>query len=147
MATTIQTSIRIAATPEKVWNVLTDFSAYSEWNPFIRSLKGDVKTGNRIHIQLTPPGQKGMAFEPKVLAYQKNQKLEWLGNLLFPGILDGAHCFELIGNADGTTTFIHSERFKGILVPFLKKMLNGPTLDGFRQMNEALKQRVESFPL
>jgi hypothetical protein len=145
MATTIQTSIQIQATPERVWEILTDFAAYPEWNPFVCSLTGDVKTGNRIRVQLTPPGQKGMVFQPRVIAYDPNQKLEWLGNLFFRGIFDGAHRFELIANEDGTTTFIHSERFKGILVPFMKKMLNGPTMEGFKAMNEALKHRTETF--
>jgi hypothetical protein len=84
-----------------------------------------------------------MTLKPRVLAFDRQQKLEWLGHLLFPGIFDGAHRFELIDHGNGTTTLVHSERFKGILVPFMKKMLNGPTLDGFRLMNEAVKQRAE----
>jgi uncharacterized protein YndB with AHSA1/START domain len=31
MATTIQTSIQIQATPEQVWNILTDFAGYPDW--------------------------------------------------------------------------------------------------------------------
>lgn len=143
MATTITTSIHISATPERIWDSLTDFAAYPQWNPFIRSLEGEAKPNSRIRVQLVPPGQKGMVFRPRVVAFDRNQRFEWLGHLLFPGLFDGKHCFELIANEDGTTTFIQSEVFRGILVPFLKKMLHGPTLEGFRQMNEALKKRVE----
>lgn len=143
MATTITTSIRIAATPERIWDSFTDFAAYPQWNPFIRSLEGEVKPNGRIRVQLVPPGQKGMTFRPRVVAFDRNSRFEWLGHLLFPGLFDGKHRFELIANEDGTTTFIQSEDFRGILVPFLKKMLHGPTLDGFRLMNEALKERVE----
>jgi hypothetical protein len=143
MAKTITTSIRIAAPPEKVWNILTDFASYPEWNPFVRSLEGEVKTGNRILVKIVPPGQKGMTFRPRVLAFDRNRRFEWLGHLLFPGIFDGAHSFELIRHEDGTTTLVQAERFRGILVPFLKKTLNGPTLNGFRQMNEAMKERAE----
>jgi hypothetical protein len=140
---TIQTSIQIQATPQQVWNILTDFDGYPDWNPFVQSLKGNVKPGEHISVHIAPPGQKGMTIKPTVLAFEPQQKLEWLGHLLFPGIFDGAHRFELIDHGNGTTTLVHSERFKGILVPFLKKMLNGPTLDGFRLMNEAVKQRAE----
>jgi hypothetical protein len=143
MATTIQTSIQIQATPEQVWNILTDFAGYPDWNPFVHSLTGNIKPGEHITVHIVLPGKKGMTLKPRVLAFDRQQKLEWLGHLLFPGIFDGAHRFELIDHGNGTTTLVHSERFKGILVPFMKKMLNGPTLDGFRLMNEAVKQRAE----
>lgn len=145
MATSIQTSILIQASPERVWTVLTDFTSYPDWNPFVRSLKGTVKAGERIQVQLVPPGQKGMAFQPRVQVFEANRRFQWLGHLIFPGLFDGAHSFELVAQPDGTTLFIQSEAFKGMLVPFLKKMLNGPTAEGFRAMNAALKARVEQL--
>ncbi len=44
MATEIKTEILISASPEKVWAILNDFGNYPNWNPFITSLTGDVKT-------------------------------------------------------------------------------------------------------
>lgn len=144
MATTIRTSIRIQAPPQRVWQVLTDFSGYESWNPFIRSLKGEVAVGKKIEVHIVPPGQKGMTFRPHVKVFEREKHFEWLGRLLFPGLFDGRHGFELIAGSDGTTTLIQSETFRGILVPFLKKMLNGPTIEGFNRMNEAVKQRSEA---
>jgi hypothetical protein len=80
-----------------------------------------------------------------VLQFAQEQRFEWLGHLLFPGLFDGKHSFELIAHGDGTTTLVQSEAFRGILVPFLKKMLNGPTTEGFNRMNEAVKQRAEAY--
>ena len=34
---TLQASIQIASTPQRVWAVLTDLPAYRRWNPFIIS--------------------------------------------------------------------------------------------------------------
>ncbi|MEZ5059144.1 MAG: SRPBCC domain-containing protein [Saprospiraceae bacterium] len=134
----IRTEIQINATPEKVWNVLTDFSAYPEWNPFVKKLEGEVEVGKVIKVALP-----GMNFKPLVLKFETNKELRWLGHLFFKGLFDGEHSFTLIDNQDGTTTFIHAENFAGILVPVFKKMLLNDTKPGFEKMNEALKERVE----
>jgi len=64
-----------------------------------------------------------MTFTSKVLAFETNKKFRWLGHLLFAGLFDSKHKFELIDNNNGTTTFIQSESFKGIPVSLLKKCL------------------------
>ena len=139
----IKTQITIEATPDRVWEVLTDFEKYSGWNPFIKSIQGKVQTGEKIIVRLEPPGAKGMTFKPRVLAFDKNKQFRWIGHLFFPGLFDGEHRFELIDNGNGTTTFIQAEKFKGILVRMLSKMLDGSTLNGFKAMNERLKIEVE----
>jgi hypothetical protein len=143
MAREIRTEIIINAPAGKVWKILTDFNAYPQWNPFINTLTGDVKVGNKIKVKITPPDASAMKFTPKVLTFDENRKLSWLGHLLIPGIFDGEHIFELIANADGTTTFIHRENFKGILVPLSKKMLEVNTRNGFIEMNNKLKELAE----
>jgi hypothetical protein len=139
----IKSEIQIHATPERIWKILTTFEKYPTWNPFIKSIQGDVKVGSRIIARLEPPEGKGMTFKPTVLVFEQNKEFKWIGRLLFPGIFDGEHRFELIDNGDGTTTFIQAERFKGILVRMLSKMLDGSTLNGFRAMNQKLKEEAE----
>lgn len=106
----IHTSIIIHATPDRVWNILTDTDRYPEWNPFIRSIRGELKEGNRITARI----QK-MTFKPMVLVYEKNRTLEWLGSLYIKGLFDGKHRFRITDNGDGSVTFEQSEVFKGIL--------------------------------
>lgn len=143
MAKEIKTEILINATAEKVWSILTNFENYPNWNPFIKSIKGDVKVGNKITARIEPPEAKGMTFKPKILTLETNKELSWLGRLLFAGLFDGEHKFELIDNRNGTTTFKQSEKFKGILVPFFKKQLDNNTKKGFEEMNRKLKELAE----
>lgn len=137
------TEITINAAPEKVWSVLTDFENFPNWNPFIKSLTGDVAVGNQIKVLLEPPGGKAMTFNPIVLAYTPNKEFRWIGKLFLKGIFDGEHKFELIANNDGTTRFIHSEKFSGLLIPLFGKMLDVDTKNGFIEFNEKLKERAE----
>jgi hypothetical protein len=140
MAKEIKTEIIINGTPAKVWLILTDFDNYSTWNPFIKSIIGNVKVGNKITTKIKPSETKEMTFKPKVLTYQVNKEFSWIGHLLIPGLFDGKHTFELIDNGNGTTTFRQSEKFKGILV----WMFNAEnTKKGFEKMNEKLKIMAE----
>lgn len=141
----IRTSITINATPKMVWAVLTNFAAYPEWNPFITQLTGTPAIGNTIEAHIQPPGASAMKFTPTVLGFEPEKEFRWLGKLLVRGLMDGEHRFFLIENTDGTTTFEHGERFSGLLVPFLRKMLAGPTVQGFVAMNNALATRCEAL--
>lgn len=138
-AAKLSTEITINASIDKVWKILTDFDNYAEWNPFIKSIEGDVIAGNKIDVEID-----GMKFRPKVLQYDENSQLVWIGRLGLPGIFDGKHSFKLLANEDGTTTFIHSEQFKGLLVPFFKKKLMTDTKNGFLTMNNKLKELAEN---
>jgi hypothetical protein len=135
--------ISIKAKPDRVWTVLTDFTSYPLWNPFIKAVNGIPETGKQIEVSIQPPGEKAMVFSPVVLVYDKAKEFRWIGKLGFSHLFDGEHAFILQENREGNTDFIQMERFRGILVPFLKGMLDTNTLSGFQAMNEALKKRCE----
>lgn len=138
MALEIKTSIKIEATPQKVWNQLLDFESYPEWNPFITEISGKTIKGERINIQAG-----GMKFKPTVLVHKENREFKWLGSLLFKGLFDGEHRFVLEEDSNGNTILYHSEQFQGILVPIFKNKLLENTKANFEKMNEALKNEVE----
>ena len=137
----ITTSIKIAASPKKVWDILTDFSAYKDWNPFLTSIEGDFKVGKQVKITAG-----GMPLEPLVLAYEPEKEIRWLGKLFFKGIFDGEHIFQIIDNQDGSSTFKHNEQFSGILVPLFAQKLDTDIRANFEEMNRRLKQLAEETP-
>jgi hypothetical protein len=138
MAFKIETEIKIEANPSAIWEKLVAVEKYPDWNPFIKSIKGNLKPGEKIKVDLG-----GMQFNPKVLIFENNKEFKWLGHIFFKGLFDGEHQFKIIENNDGTCTFTHAEKFKGILVPFLKRMLETETKSQFETMNLALKKEVE----
>jgi hypothetical protein len=137
----IETAVDIAAPPRTVWDVLVDFAAYPDWNPFIRRLQGEARNGARLEVTVQPPGSRAMTFKPTVLAAEPGRELRWLGRVLLPGLFDGEHSFRLERTAGGCRLH-HDETFRGILVPLFGKMLEN-TEHGFTALNHALKQRVE----
>jgi hypothetical protein len=138
----LQASIEISTSAERVWQILTDFAAYPDWNPFIRRISGSPEPGARLEVRLEPPGARAMTFRPRVIAAQPNRELRWLGQLFVPGLFSGEHLF-LIEPIDVTRVrFVQRERFGGVLVPFTRKTL-AATRTGFEHMNLALKSRSE----
>ncbi|MDX1940834.1 MAG: SRPBCC domain-containing protein [Saprospiraceae bacterium] len=139
----IQTEIIINASAEKVWNILTDFAKYHEWNPFIRSSEGEAKVGTKLKNTMHLEGQKPQTFTPTILEVTPNQSFRWLGSLFFKGLFDGEHYFRLEPINEHQVKFLHGENFSGILVGMVMKMIGAATQQGFLQMNEALKARAE----
>ncbi len=140
----IHTEIEIDAPASEVWRVLTDFAAYPEWNPFVRRADGEARVGARLHVYIQPSGGKGMSFRPTVLVADPDREFRWLGRLWLPGLFDGEHSFVIEPMGEGRVRFIQRERFRGLLVPLLSKMLDVGTRQRFEEMNRALKLRCES---
>ena len=140
MTKEIKTEVIIDTNPEKVWKILTNLSEYPNWNPFIKKLEGNLKIGEKLKVIIQPENSSKMIFNPRVLEYKEGKTLKWKGKFIINGLFDGTHSFELIDNKNGTTTFIQSEIFKGILVNFFNL---DNTKKGFEKMNAELKTQSE----
>jgi len=140
LAKEIRTEIEIEASAERVWNLLTDFAHFPEWNPFIRQVKGSASTGNQLTVTIQPPGGKTMTFKPHVLDAEPNRQLRWIGRVLIRGLFDGEHSFGIEPLGENRVRFTHRERFSGLFVPFFS---TGRSQQGFEEMNKALKTRAE----
>lgn len=144
MTTTLHTEIEIAATPERVWSVLTDFASFPDWNPFIPRLDGEAAVGARLDTDLRPPGGRGMRFRPTVLAATPGRELRWLGHAGPPGLFDGEHAFRIEPLGPERVRFVQEERFSGLLAPLVLRFAEAGTRAGFEAMNRALKVRAEA---
>jgi hypothetical protein len=139
----LRTEIKIQASAEQVWQILTDFASFPQWNPFIRQAKGEAKAETRLEIYIQPSGTKGMTFKPLVLNAEPNRELRWLGHLLMSGLFDGEHIFTIETLEPNHVRFIQHEIFTGLLVPLFASKLDSDTRRGFEEMNHALKARAE----
>jgi hypothetical protein len=140
----IETEIMIDADVKKVWTVLTDFEKHPNWNPFIKSIKGELVVGQNLTVSIKPPDGNGMTFKPEILKIEPGKEFRWKGKLGIKGIFDGEHYFILEETKKGQTRFIHGEKFSGALVWMMEKALSKTKL-GFELMNESIKKECEGL--
>jgi hypothetical protein len=138
----IRTEIEIDAPPAAVWAALTDFGGYPEWNPFIISAEGTLAVGEILTLCMVLGGGKPQTFTPSVRAVRKNAELVWFGALRRSWLFSAEHRFALTGVGSGTRV-VHSEVFRGLLVPLLRNTIDR-TERAFRAHDSALRDRVES---
>ena len=139
----IVTEVEIAASPSRVWSILTDLDHFSEWNPFISEATGVVQEGAGLKVHIAPPGGKPMTFTPRVTRVVPEREFRWLGRLLMPGLFDGEHIFEIKPLGENRSSLVQREEFRGLLVPLLWSSLDTRTRQGFNDMNAALKVKAE----
>jgi hypothetical protein len=140
----IRTEIIIKANKEKVWNILTDFENYENWNPFIIKSSGKAIKGNKLKNTMLLD-EKKRTFKPKVLKVEKYKYFDWLGYLFFKGLFDGHHYFKIEELDNEHIKLTQGENFSGILSKMILKSIKEKTTSNFVKMNNALKDKVEAL--
>lgn len=128
-----------------VWKVLTDLSAYGQWNPFVIRAKGRLEVGNRLQMVVKIPGGPLLPLYPIVESFETNRVIAWKGSLMLPGLFDGVHRLGIEPLDAVRTRFVQTENFSGALEPVLGDYISRKAEKGFTLMNEALKRRVEQW--
>lgn len=142
-AVSITATTDIAASPERVWQVLIDTASYPEWNPFVQRLDGELSVGSRLRVDLQPNEKKPTTMKPMVVEAKAGRSFTWLGRVGLPGVLDGRHTFT-VEPTPGGSRLVQHERLSGMLTPLLRTMLTVETPAAFEASNDALAARALS---
>jgi hypothetical protein len=136
----INTEITIDATPEEVWEALTDLDSYPNWNPYHVSVRsrGALDSGRRLEVDIHKPNGERVKIKPRVLRMEPLRELTWGGGIA--GVFWGEHRFVLEPSRDGIR-LIHSEDFTGFAVRYAGL---DAVEEGYVLMNDALKSYVEA---
>ena len=138
----LRTEIEIQATPEKVWQVLTDLDRYPEWNPFIHHAIGSARLGEKVDITF-PSGSKDMTLHCTVIRADPPRELCWKYHVFHPGLWSGEHSFTIEPLGADRVRFIDLEIFTGLLIPLQAKDIDTNSRRDFESMDKALKARLE----
>ncbi len=137
------TEVWIDRPPTAVWPVLTNTAAYPSWNPTINHIDGPLREGASIRVT-THIRRFGInTYRGEVLTVEPFRELRWQGSHPIPGLFAGERSFRL--EASGTRThLIQTEQFTGLLVGRLTESLFADTAYQMNDLDQALKERVET---
>lgn len=140
----IHTETTIEADAAAVWRVLTDFSAYDEWNPTLVRARGSAEIGERLRLYHSLPTGFGVPFRPRVTVVEPERELRW--RVTVGSVLAAEHVVSIVptdGEGD-RVRLVQREEVEGPLAVPAMGLLGGAIRDGLEAMNDALATRVEA---
>lgn len=135
----IRAEVVIASTPQRVWQVFTDFAAYPIWNVFLVRVTGEGKEGEELEIRVQLPGAKVAPYRAKVLKVDAEKELRWK----WSGFLKGEHVFTLEPVGAYMARFTQKVEFGLFAGALADKEVAAKTVEMFGHMHRALKARCE----
>jgi hypothetical protein len=132
----------IDAPPSVVWEVLTDFPRYAEWNSFVVDCRSTLVPGEPIDLRV------------KIFAKPQDQR-EWMTEHVpgrrfayrmkpFPlGALRSARSHDVEDLGNGRTRYRSHFELAGWLLPVVRIVLGARLEQGFAAMSVGLKDRAE----
>jgi len=140
----INTEITINAPKKIIWNILTDFPAYSEWNPFLIKVIGEASPNGNVFFIAKSEG----AIVPilaNIMEYEFEKKFSWGGPPLtwFKSIFGAEHFFIIEEISPTQCRFKNNERMEGVVADAMWALIE-KSERAYHEMNKALKKRAEA---
>ena len=134
-----ETSTTINAAPGRIWSILTDVSAYPEWDPSCEKILGSVFLAAKLEVFSTlAPGR---AFSVRVTQLVPNELMTWSGGLPL-GLFRGVRTFRVRETGADTTQFTLREVLSGPMLNVIRSHLPDMS-EPFDKFAKGLKQRAE----
>ncbi len=137
---TFRTSIKINASPEVIWAILTNARGWTDWNTTVDRVEGTIAPGEKItvHAKVNP----GRAFPVKVTEFIPGQRMVWTGGMPL-GLFKGVRTYTLAKQSGSSVEFAMREDYSGPMAPMMTRSI--PDLQpAFDEFAAALKKRAES---
>ncbi|MEL6537333.1 MAG: SRPBCC domain-containing protein [Bacteroidota bacterium] len=136
----------IRCSREKVWQVLTDFEKYQEWNRFTptANFKPEVGWIGKLEVRMNLAKEKTAWYPEEVKSWKEGYEIKW-GVPHTTWYIQSLRTQRLTEIDEHTTRYRTDELLWGPIAwctfPFVRKGIQ----EGFDEVARALKERVESL--
>jgi hypothetical protein len=137
---TCENTIIIEAPLRRVWEILSDFDRYPEWNPLIGKIRGTVDEGALVLAYVCP---LKVNFPVRIISFKPMQEIIWQGRIPSASLMQGEHYYYLKDLGNNSTELIHGENFTGWLSDFMPAFLLSELQDAYEYHNQKIKVIAE----
>ena len=138
--------IRIRASAARVWDVLSDFGRYGEWNPLFPSAEGSLADGSPVRLTLKPPFGRRVELRGRVARVAPGRALVLQTRMTPPGLYRCRSEFGIETGAEPGAEAVrlhHVQVYGGGLLPFVAGAGGMKMREGCFALNLAVKRRAE----
>ncbi|MEH6580508.1 MAG: SRPBCC domain-containing protein [Halioglobus sp.] len=146
MALIIEHELEIEASKDTVWQVITDFSTYAQWNPFIVGCICDLRVGNTIEMKVSMvEGWKPLSQTEYISEVTPGTHFSYVSPKRPTFILRSYRSHTLTTLNTGKTLYQSHFELHGWLRPLIELLLGKSMQRGFDGMSRAIGRRSEQL--
>jgi hypothetical protein len=135
----------VQAPAEIVWEVISDFTTWKDWNPVHPRMEGEMRIGTNLVVDLVPVADGPVTtLAPVVQDWVPFEQLHWRTSRL-GGFVTAIRYLEIENMGPSNATFSNGELFMGPLVRFVSRDERRRLKAAYTRMGEAVKTRAETI--
>ncbi|PXX64211.1 uncharacterized protein YndB with AHSA1/START domain [Nocardia tenerifensis] len=144
MAFVIDVTVDIDAPAELVWQVITDFDRYGEWNPFVSECRSSLVPGEPIDM-LVHLGSRPRRQREYIRSHTPGRELSYAMKPVPFGALHSLRSHTVTPLDDDRTRYESHFELDGWLHPLVVALLGKHLRRGFAGMTAGVEERAESL--
>ena len=139
----IEHEFTVAASKQQLWHVLTDFSEYKNWNPFVVDCECELAVGNEIVMQIVMAEGKPRRQVEYINRVEEGIYFSYTSPKKPTFLLRSYRSHTLQVLADGNTRYQSRFELHGWLIPILSRLFGSSLEQGFSAMGSAAVAEAE----
>jgi uncharacterized protein YndB with AHSA1/START domain len=133
-------SVEIAASINRVWDLMTDIHSWPDWHPLLEAVSGELTAGSRIVSRL----RSGQEQSAEVLVADLDEPFRFVYAAGDRAGVIGWHCWTLTELSPGTTRADNEERLSGPAIQSLTDEMRAGIVAQQRAIAAAFKRAAEA---
>jgi len=144
MQRAVEHRIGVRAPAELVWELVSDFSTWADWNPIHPRAEGQLKIGTPLTVHQALPGEPVRVLQTVVQDWVPYEQLHWRTSRL-GGFVTAIRYIEIETMGPANSTFSNGELFMGLLVRWVSREDRRALRAAYTRMGEALRDHAEAL--
>jgi hypothetical protein len=145
MQRAVEYRIGVQAPAEIVWDVISDFATWKDWNPVHPRIAGEMRIGTSLTVDVVPVVDGPVTtIAPIVQDWVPFEQLHWRTSRL-GGFVTAIRYLEIENMGAASSTFSNGELFMGPLVRWVSREERRRLRAAYTRMGEAVRDRAEAI--